>query len=180
MEVVFELLPLILFFVAYKVAGIFIATAVLMAASLAQISFIWLRKHRIDKMPLITAVLALVLGGLTLALHDADFIKWKFSIIEWLFGAVFLATNFIGATPLIQRMLGAKLELPAEVWRRLNLLYAGFFLILGSINVYVIYHFSTNGWMNFKFYGGLAATFIFMIVQGFYVVRHMPPVAEKS
>ncbi|MGH2480694.1 MAG: inner membrane-spanning protein YciB, partial [Ktedonobacteraceae bacterium] len=121
--------------------------------------------------PLAVTILALVLGGVTLLLHDAVFIKWKFSIVEWLFGGVFLASQFMGR-PLIERMLGTQIKVPAVIWKRLNLMWAAFFLLLGSVNVYVLYHFDTADWVKFKVWWSTGAMLVFVILQALYMTRH--------
>lgn len=178
MAFLYELLPLIIFFVVFKIAGIYAATAALLVVTVAQLAVDWLRTRRVKKMPLITAALALVLGGLTLAFHDPAFIKWKFSVVYWLLGGSFLLTQLLGKRPLTARMLEEQIQLPDHVWLRLNQLWAGFFILLGFVNVYVIYHFSTEAWVNFKVFGVLGATLVFVVLQGFYIARHLP--AEES
>ncbi len=178
MTFLYELLPLLVFFAAFKFAGIYVATAALLVVTVAQLVIDWWRTRTVKKMPLITAALALVLGGLTLAFHDPAFIKWKFSVVYWLLGSSFLVSQFWGKRPLTARMLEEKITLPGFVWQRLNQLWAAFFLLLGFVNVYVIYHFSTEAWVNFKVFGVLGATLVFVVAQAAYIARHLP--AEES
>lgn len=180
MAALFELLPIVLFFIVFKIAGIYIATGVIIVTSVIQLGISWWRERRIKPMPLMIAVLAVVLGGITIALHDPEYIKWKFSVVYWLFGVVFIASQFIGDKPLVERMLGAQIDLARHIWIRLNLCWALFFLLLGGVNTYVIYHFTTEQWVDFKFYGVLGATLIFVIGQGFYLVRHVDLDAENQ
>src|SRR5512143_1644145 len=105
MKFLFDLLPVLLFFIAYKLDCIYVATAVLIVASLAQVAWLWFRHRRVEKMPLITALLVLVLGGATLLLHDETFIKWKPTVVNWLFALAFLVSQFIGGKTLIERMM---------------------------------------------------------------------------
>lgn len=110
MKLLFDFLPIVLFFVAYKLADIYVATGVLIVATLAQVGWTWFRQRRIEKMPLITAGLVLVLGGATLALHDPIFVKWKPTVVNWLFGLAFIGSRFIGQKTLLERMMGAQLN----------------------------------------------------------------------
>ncbi len=167
-----EFLLLAAFFASYLWKGIFFATGVLMAGSVLVLALSYWRTRKLKPLPLAVTILALVLGGATLLLHDPAFIKWKFSVVEWLFGSVFLATNFMRQT-LIERMLGAQVKLPAIAWKRLNLMWAGFFLLLGSVNVYVLYHFDTADWVKFKVWWSTGAMLVFVLLQEFYMSRHM-------
>ncbi len=112
MKLLFDFLPILLFFIAYKMADIYVATGVLIVVTLAQTGWIWLRQHRIEKLPLFTAGLVLVLGGATLLLKDPMFVKWKPTVVNWLFAVAFLGSRFIGQKTLLERMMGGQLELP--------------------------------------------------------------------
>ncbi|HKV96929.1 MAG TPA: inner membrane-spanning protein YciB [Gammaproteobacteria bacterium] len=172
MSAVLEFLLLAAFFASYLWKGIFFATGVLMAGSVLVLAISWWHSRKFEALPLAVTILALVLGSVTLVFHDAVFIKWKFSIVEWLFGVVFLVTQFMRQT-LIERMLGAQIRVPAGIWRRLNLLWAAFFIVLGSVNVYVIYHYDTAAWVNFKVWWSMGATLVFVIAQALYMSRHV-------
>lgn len=172
MSAALEFLLLAAFFGSYLWKGIFFATGVLMAGSVLVLAVSWWHSRKLEPLPLAVTILALVLGGVTLLFHDAVFIKWKFSIVEWLFGAVFVASQFTRHT-LIERMLGAQIKLPTMVWKRLNLLWAGFFLLLGSVNVYVLYQFDTADWVKFKVWWSTAAMLVFVVLQAIYMSRHM-------
>lgn len=180
MAALFEFLPIVLFFVIYKLKGIYVATGVLIVTSLIQLGVIWWRERKIRKMPLIVAILAVGLGGLTIALHDPEFIKWKFSVVYWLFGIVFIGSAFIGKKTLVERMMGSQITLPAPIWRRLNLSWALFFVLLGGVNTWVIYNLTTDQWVDFKFYGVLGATLLFVIGQALYLARHIDVDAKES
>lgn len=174
MALFYDFLPVLLFFVAYKVWGIYVATGVMLAVSVAQIAFTWLRTRQVRKLHLITTVLVLVFGGLTLLIHDEIFVKWKPTVVEWLFAAAFLGSQWLGDKPLLRRALEDQIELPAPVWTRLNLAWAGFFALLGAANLYVVYQYSTEIWVNFKVFGLLGATLVFALAQGVYLARHLP------
>jgi intracellular septation protein len=173
MKLLFDFLPILLFFVAYKLADIYVATGVLIVVTLAQTGWIWLRQHRVEKLPLLTAGLVLVLGGATLALHDPVFVKWKPTVVNWLFAAAFLASRFIGRKTLLERMMSGQLELPSPVWVKLTLAWAIFFLVMGLANLYVAYTFDENTWVNFKLFGMLGLTLVFVLAQAVYMSRHL-------
>lgn len=173
MKFLYDYFPIICFFVAYKFYGVFVATAVTMAASLLQVGFYWLKHKRFEKLHVITLVLVMILGGFTLILHKAIFIKWKPSIIYWLFSILLLGSHYIGKKTLLERMLGDKITLPPKPWSRLNFSWAVFFMFLGFLNIYVVYHYSTNSWVNFKLFGTLGLMLVFVIAQAFYMVRFM-------
>lgn len=178
MKFLYDFLPILLFFIAYKLYDIYVATAVAIVATAVQVGVSWLRHRKVERMPLITLGLLVVLGGATLVLRDATFIKWKPTAVNWLFGAVFLGSQFIGRKTIVERMLGANLDLPAPVWVRLNLAWALFFFAMGVVNLYVAFNFDENTWVNFKLFGMLGLTLAFVVGQGFYLARHIKPAAE--
>ena len=173
MKLLLDFLPIVLFFVAYKLADIYVATGVLIVVTLAQVGWSWLRQHRVEKLPLITAGLVLVLGGATLVLHDPIFVKWKPTVVNWLFAVAFLASRFIGRKTLLERMMGGQLELPAPVWVKLTFAWAIFFLAMGVANLYVAFTFDENTWVNFKLFGMLGLTLVFVLAQAAYMSRHL-------
>ena len=180
MKFLFDLLPVLLFFIAYKLDGIYVATAVLIVASLAQVAWLWFRHHRVEKMPLITALLVLVLGGATLLLHDETFVKWKPTVVNWLFALAFLGSQFIGGKTLVERMMSGAIDLPAEIWSRLNTLWVAFFVLMGVANLYVAFNFNTDTWVNFKLFGMLGLTLVFVVLQSFYLARYLKRPATKT
>jgi intracellular septation protein len=173
MKLLFDFLPILLFFIAYKLADIYVATGVLIVVTLAQVGWIWLRQRRVEKIPLFTAALVLVLGGATLLLHDPVFVKWKPTVVNWLFAVAFLGSRFIGRKTLLERMMGGQLELPSPVWVKLTLAWAIFFLVMGLANLYVAYTFDENTWVNFKLFGMLGLTLVFVLAQALYMSRHL-------
>lgn len=173
MKLLFDFLPILLFFIAYKLADIYVATGVLIVTTLAQIGWTWLRQRRVEKLPLITAGLVLVLGGATLLLKDPMFVKWKPTVVNWLFSAAFLGSLFIGQKTLLERMLGGQLELPTPVWVKLTLAWALFFLAMGVTNLYIAFNFDENTWVNFKLFGMLGLTLVFVLAQAAYMSRHL-------
>jgi len=139
MKLLIDLFPVILFFAAYKLAGIYVATIVAIAASAAQVAWFRFRHGRTERMHLVTLGLLVLFGGMTLALRDPTFVMWKPTIVNWLFALVFLVSQFVGDKPLVQRMMEQAIEAPAFVWRRLNLAWTTFFVLLGLANLYVVY-----------------------------------------
>ncbi len=180
MKMLIDFLPVALFFIVYKAEDIYVATAVLIIASAVQTIGYRLWKGHFEKSHVITLLLVAAFGGLTLLLHDEMFIKWKPSVINWLFGAVFLGSMWIGKQPIIQRMLGGQVKLPQQIWLRLNMAWAGFFVVLGFINLYVIYNFDTDTWVNFKMFGLMGLTIAFIIVQSLYMAKYIEHEDEET
>jgi intracellular septation protein len=180
MKFLFDLFPIILFFIAYKTYDIYVATAVAIGAAMVQTGLYWLKHRKFEKMHVITLGILVVFGGLTLALHDPLFIKWKPTVVNWLFGVTFLASGFIGKTTLIERMMGHAIQAPAPVWTRLNLAWVVFFLFMGLINLYVAFNFSEDTWVNFKLFGMMGLTLVFVFAQAFYLSRYMESQEEES
>lgn len=173
MKLFFDYFPIICFFIAYKFFGIFAATAVTMGACILQNIIYWLMHKRFEKLHLITLVSVLILGGFTLFFHNIIFIQWKPTIIYWIFACVLLFGHFFSHKNLLIRMLGDKILLPPKIWNNLNMAWSLFFIFLGFLNIYVIYHYSTNAWVNFKLFGTLGLTLAFTIVQAIYMSRHI-------
>ena len=123
-------------------------------------------------MLLTSAILVLLFGGLTLLVHDATFIKWKPTIVNWLFAVAFLASQFIKGPTLVQRLMGEQLQLePATLWTRLNTMWVVFFAFCGALNLYVAFNFSESTWVNFKLFGLLGLTLAFALAQGVWLAR---------
>ena len=173
MKILSDFFPIILFFIAYQLYDIYVATAVAIVSSLLQVGFYWLARGRVEKMHLITLALLLVFGGMTLILRDPLFIKWKPTVVNWLFGAAFLGSHFIGEKTMVARMMQHAVELPSFVWNRLNMAWSMFFIFSGVLNLYVAFSFSEETWVNFKLFGMLGLTVVFVIVQAFYMARHI-------
>ena len=179
MKLLFDFFPVVLFFIAFKLhddpqQGILVATGVIIVATIVQVAITWARQRRVEKMHLVTLSLVVIFGGATLLLKDEIFIKWKPTVVNWLFAAAFLLSQFVGRKNLVQRMMDESVKLPDYAWRRLNLSWVVFFLLMGMLNIYVVYHFDTDTWVNFKLFGLLGLTLVFVVAQGFYLVRHMP------
>ncbi len=213
MKLLIDVFPIILFFVAYKLYGIYVATSAAIVAALAQVAWLRWRHGRFETMPLITLGLILVFGGLTLLLRDPIFVMWKPTLVNWLFAGAFIAGSLIGKRPLVERMMGQAIRVPAPIWRRLNAAWVLFFVVSGLLNLFVVYigsgfhaarqaliaatgidaidlaacaerfaghslvlcetaHASEAAWVNFKLFGMMGLTILFVIGQAFYLARH--------
>lgn len=173
MKLFFDLFPIILFFVAYKFYGIFTATAVAIAATVAQIGWAYWRRGKIEVMLWISLAIIVVFGGATLLLRDETFIKWKPTVLYWLFAATLLGGSLLFKKNLIRAMMQQKIALPDAVWRRLNLSWAAFFAMMGLANLYVAYTFSTDIWVNFKLFGTLGLMLFFVLLQGLVLAKYV-------
>jgi intracellular septation protein len=197
MKILFDLLPVIFFFAAYKISGAFpdeahalvanwlasdipadqapilIATFVTIVATMLQIGIVWLKHRKVDRMLWISMIIIAILGGATLAFHDPAFIQWKPTALYWLFGLVLLVSDLLFRRNLIRKMLENQIRLPDSIWQRLNLAWALFFVILGTLNIYVAFSFSQNAWVNFKLFGCTALVFVFALAQGLYLSKHL-------
>ena len=178
MQVLFEFLPLILFLGAYLYKGIYFAIATLMIAMPIGFVIKYLRTKEVDKMYMWSTIFLLVFGGAALYFRNADFIYWKPTAFYWAVAIAFLLSLWIGEKPLVRRFLELSGELPtdkidAASWRRLNVIWVVFFAAMGIANVYVAYNFSEQFWVNFKVFGLLALTFVFMLAQGFWLMTKL-------
>lgn len=185
MKFLFDFFPVLAFFIAYYLPddrgqAIYVATATAIAASVIQIGIYWYRYERVEKMHLITFFMILVLGGATLILHDERFIKWKPTAVYWAFAVVIIGGQYLANKNIMRSMLGKQIELPESVWGPLNLSWAGFFTVVGIINLYIAYHFSTQFWVNFKMFGMLGLFFLFAVGQSFFLARFLPDSKETG
>jgi intracellular septation protein len=173
MKLFYDFLPIVVFFVVFKLYGIYPATASAIIISIIQVGYFFLKNRRFDLMQIITLMVIVVFGGATLWLHNDMFIKWKPTILNWLFALVFCASHWFGEKTVLRRLLEDKIKLPAVVWLRLNYLWISYFLVMGTLNLIVVYNFSTNVWVNFKLFGLLGLTILFALLQGIYLAKHM-------
>ena len=197
MKLLFDLFPVILFFASFKYAEkspqiaveflssvgitdliesqapILLATLVVILATIAQISWVWWRHKKVDKTLWISLILVVVLGGMTLVLRDDNFIKWKPTLLYWIMGAVLLVSVTLLRKNPLGSFLGDKIELPPAVWNKLNLLWGGFFMGLGALNLFVANTYSTDTWVNFKLFGVTGLIFIFILAQGFFIAPYL-------
>jgi intracellular septation protein len=173
MKFLFDIFPVILFFAAYKFAGIFVATAVAIGATFVQIAWVWLRHRKVEPMLWVSLVIIVVFGGATLVFRDETFIKWKPTVLYWLFGAVLIIAERIFDKNLIRAMMGAQIMLPERIWTRLNLSWVGFFAVMGVLNLYVAYHYATDDWVNFKLFGGTGLMLLFVLAQAGMLAKYV-------
>jgi intracellular septation protein len=179
MKFLFDLFPIILFFVAFKVFDIYIATGVVIAATASQIAWVWHRHGKVDTMLWISLALVVVFGGATLILHDETFIKWKPTVLYWLFAVtLFGSAQFFGKN-LIRAMLEKQVQLPDALWSRLNFAWMGFFAVMGVVNLYVAFNFSTDTWVSFKLFGGMGLMIFFIVLQGIVLAKYLPEETEQ-
>lgn len=173
MKLLLDFLPILIFFAVYKVTGdLIIATAVLVPVTIVQVAVVYLMTKKVEKMALVTLALVVVLGGLTVFLNDGWFIMWKPTVVNLLFALAFLISHFIGEKPLVERLLGHAIALPKTRWIELSYAWIVFFIVSGILNLIVAYQFSEAVWVNFKLFGLLGLTFVFLIAQGFWISRH--------
>jgi len=178
MHVLFEFLPLVLFLGAYLYKGIYFAIATLMVAMPVGFLIKYIRTKRADRMYMWSTAFLLIFGGAALYFRNAQFIYWKPTAFYWVVSIAFLLSLWIGEKPLVRRFLEMTGELPTEKistneWRVLNLVWVVFFTVMGIANIYVAYNFSEQFWVNFKVFGLLALTFVFMIAQGFWLMSKL-------
>lgn len=203
MKLLIDFFPIILFFLSYHQANFLIentfigslidpaktevilatmvATGVAIVASFIQVAFHWLQTRKFEKMHLFSLALITILGGLTIMFGNPDFVKWKPSVLNWVFAAIFFTSFFIGEKTLVERAMGAQIELPDSVWSRLNIAWITFFAISGLANYYVAFHYGMeldekermDIWVDFKLYGLMGLTLLFIVLQTIYLARHI-------
>src|SRR3954469_18427505 len=172
MKFLFDLLPVGLFFVAILVWDIYVATAVAIAATIAQVAWLKIRKKKIEPMLWASLAIILVFGGLTLYLQDKTFILWKPTVLYWLFALVLAGAAALGRN-LIRAVLGEQMRLPEPVWARLNWSWVAFFVFMGIANLYVAFNYSEKVWATFKLFGGMGLMFLFVIGQSLVLAKYM-------
>jgi intracellular septation protein len=175
----FEIFPIIIFFFVFKSHGIMAATAAAIITTIIQAAWSWVRNKKIEKMMMINLGIIIVLGGATLALRDETFIKWKPTVLYWAFATILLLSNIIFQKNLIKAMMGSKMQMKDSLWNKLNLSWAGFFLFMGSLNLYVAFNFNTDMWVNFKLFGGMGLLLVFALGQAFLLAKHITPQEEE-
>jgi len=174
MKFLFDLFPVILFVSTYTVTeSIYVATAVIIPATIAQVVYARVRHGKVDKMLWASLILIVVMGGLTLALQDKRFIMWKPTLLYWLFAAVLVVTPLVSGTNLIKAILGKELIAPDRIWWKLNASWVAFFTAMGAVNLYVAYNFSESFWVQFKLWGGLGLMLLFVLAQAFVLGKYV-------
>jgi intracellular septation protein len=173
MKFLFDLFPVILFFVAFKLADIYVATGTAIVATIAQVAWLKLRGKKVENMLWVSLAIIVVFGGATLLLQDETFIKWKPTVLYWMFGAVLAGAALVFRRNLIRSMLSEQVQLPEPIWARLNWSWIGFFAFMGAANLYVAYNFSTDLWVNFKLFGGMGLMLLFVVAQALFLAKHI-------
>jgi intracellular septation protein len=176
MKLLGDLLPIIAFFVVFKTvggtSGIYAATASAIAIAALLVAYAWWRHRHVERQQLIMLAILVVLGGMTLALHDERYIKWKPTVVSWVMAGAFMLSQSLGKKTLVERMFGGNLQAPAQVWTRLNLGWVAFFVSLGALNLHFAFHWSTEAWVNFKVFGTFGLSMVFAVLQALYLMRY--------
>lgn len=173
MKMLFDVFPVILFFVAFKLYDIYVATAVAMGATFAQIGWLWLRGRKVDTMLWVSLAVITIFGGATLLLANETFIKWKPTVLYWLFAGILIVGNLFFRKNLVRSLMQHQVSLPDEVWSRLQASWIGFFTVMGVLNLYVAYNYSTDAWVNFKLFGGIGLMLLFVLAQALMLAKHV-------
>jgi intracellular septation protein len=174
MKLLFDLFPVILFFIAYKFFGIYAATAVAMVATVGQIIYCKIKHGTVDNMLIISGVLIVVFGGATLFLKDPKFIQWKPTILYWLFGAGLLISQYFFHKNPMRSLMEKQVALPENIWTKINIAWAALFILLGFLNLYVAFNYPEDTWVNFKLFGITGIMFVFIIAQTLLLSKHLP------
>ncbi len=180
MKLLFDLFPIILFFAAFKLFGIYVATATAIAATIAQVAWSKWRRGKVDTMLWVSFCIIVVFGGATLLLHDETFIKWKPTILYWVFAAALLFSNLLFKKNLMRTLMQEKLTLPVRVWNRVNLSWSLFFSVLGVVNLYVAFNYSTDTWVNFKLFGATGMMLVFVVLQALMLSKYVDEEKENN
>jgi len=173
MKLLFDLFPVILFFVTFKFAGVFAATATAIAATFVQVAWVKYRHGKVDTMLWVSLGIITLFGGATLLLHDETFIKWKPTVLYWFFSIALLLSPVLFKKNLMRSLLQEKLTLPDMVWTKVNLAWSAFFAALGLVNLYVAFNYSTDAWVNFKLFGATGMMLLFIFVQAALLSKYM-------
>ncbi len=181
MKFLFDLFPIFLFFLAFKVWDIYVATAVAIAATIGQIGYLKLRGRKVDTMMWVSLAIIVVFGGATIALHDETFIKWKPTVLYWLFAIVLSTSELLWRKNLIRSLMQAQqLTMPDGAWRTLNWSWVGFFSCMGVLNLYVAFNYTTDTWVSFKLFGGMGLMLVFVVLQALYMARYIDEKKEPE
>jgi intracellular septation protein len=180
MKFLFDFFPIVLFFIIFKFFGIYAATGTAMLTSALQVLYIKYKYHTVEKMHILNLAIIIVLGGATLVFHDPLFIKWKPTGIYWITSLVFLGYSILNKKTPIQNMMEKDIQLPINIWKKINNLWILFFFFMGLANIYVAYNYSTQTWVNFKLFGGLGFTIFFILGQGLYISQFISKNNIKS
>ena len=181
MKFLFDLFPIFLFFLAFKVWDIYAATAVAIAATIGQIGYLKIRGRKVDTMMWVSLAIIVVFGGATIALHDETFIKWKPTVLYWLFAIVLSTSELLWRKNLIRSLMQAQqIGMPDGAWRTLNWSWVGFFAFMGALNLYVAFNYTTDTWVSFKLFGGMGLMLLFVVLQALYMARYIDEKKEPE
>jgi intracellular septation protein len=178
MKFLFDMFPVLCFFIVYWQSDIYIATAAAIVATFGQVAWLKLRRRKIEPMLWVSLALIVVFGGLTLFLQDKRFIMWKPTVLYWCFAGALAVSATVFRKNLIRAMLGKELRVPDPVWAGLNWSWVGFFAAMGVLNLYVAYNFEEATWVKFKLIGGIGLMVLFVLAQALFLARHVQE--EKS
>ena len=180
MKLLTDFLPIALFFITFKLAGIYVATGVAIAATLLQIGWFYIRNGKVEAMQWISLVIIVLFGGATLVFHDDTFIKWKPTVLYWLMSTALWAGLYVFKRNFIKQLMGSQVEMPEPAWGVLLHSWACFFAVMGCLNLWVANHFDTDAWVSFKLFGGLGLMLVFVIGQGIYMSRFIKEKPEDT
>jgi len=180
MQLLIEFLPILSFFVAYKFSDVYVATGVMLVVLLVVVAIQWIKHRKVGPLLLVSAGIGLVFGGLTIWLRDQTFVQWKPTVVYWLLSLALVSGSLFTDKPIIQRLLDSTLPLPADAWRTLNTIWATGFALIGAVNLYVVYHYDLDTWVNFKAYGLTGLTLVFALGQGFWMANKLPADFDPS
>ncbi len=173
MKFFFDLFPVILFFVTFKLYGVFIATAVAIGATFVQIAWLWFRHRKVETMMWVNLGVITVFGGATLAFQDEMFIKWKPTVLYWLIALAILISNYVFQKNVIRMMLEKQMVLPQKVWGHLNNSWVIFFVMMGCLNLYVAFGYELDTWVTFKLFGSTGMMVVFVVLQILMLGKHI-------
>jgi intracellular septation protein len=184
MKFLFDFFPVILFFAAFKIKGIFVATIIAIIASVLQIGWMLLRHKKVEPMMWAGLAIITVFGGATILLHNEMFIKWKPTVLYWLLGTLMICGQLFFNKNAMKGILSKQLVVPDAIWKTMNICWGIFFVVLGCVNIFVAYNFSTDTWVNFKLFGIMGLILVFTIAQGLIlgnkIQANEPDKPEKS
>lgn len=178
MKLLIDFLPIVVFFVAFKLFDIWVATGVAIAATVAQIAWLRWSTGKVEPMQWLSLGVIVLFGGATLLAHNETFIKWKPTVLYWLMGGALFIGQLVFRRNLLKSLMGAQMALPEGAWRVMNWSWIAFFAAMGVVNLWVAYSFDTDTWVNFKLFGGLGLMIAFVLAQAVYLSRFMKAEAE--
>lgn len=173
MKLLIDFFPIILFFAAFKLWDIYVATGVAIVATIVQIAWLRLRHGKVEPMQWLSLGVIVLFGGATILAQDETFIKWKPTVLYWLMAGALLVGQVLFGKNLLKALMGSQMELPEPAWRVMNWSWIAFFALMGVLNLWVAYHFDTNTWVNFKLFGGLGLMAVFVVAQAVYLSRYV-------